>query len=658
MKKKFLALILVAVCCMNAFPQTTSLTIDCQTPGWLSSMINFEDQKTLMNIKVTGYINSSDLNFIKRLNNNYSLSGVIDLEDVVTVQGGSIKGDSLMPQKFMSGWKHLQKFVYPKSLIAQPYLAPDKSEKIDSIIWTSDKVKELYVTWFNSDISLNKSRNCDYIYLSEGVEEISDMPNNLKITFPKSLKKITEVGENLTIYSFIDDPESVYAERDFGYGTLDGYYHNYCATITNSTFYIPKGTKQRYLNSDFATMKPYTGNGTVGSNGNVFIEYYDIDSTIVTPSLNMYVGDIAPLNVSIYPDDNLVSWIDYISNNPDIVYVKSDGTIVANNYGQAEISVTPHIFIDDLETKTGICVVNVIAHTEGIEMASSLAIHIDEEKRLEAFTLPLEYSDNQITFSSSDSSIAEVTEDGIVKGIKKGSCTITATSVDGGYTATCEVSVTQPVEALSLEKHSLSLRVGETESMYAQIAPLTADDKTLNWYSRDEEVAIVDELGNVNAIKAGETWIVAVSNDNVEAKDSCKVTVLQPVNGITLNHNTYQMNGIGESFSLEAIVSPDDASNKEVNWKSSNESVCIVSNGTVVAVGEGTCVIIATSVDGGFIATCTVFVSNDTSIQDIFFINGDTYQLFDLQGRKQNTFHKGVNLIRFADGTIKKVFIK
>ena len=118
------------------------------------------------------------------------------------------------------------------------------------------------------------------------------------------------------------------------------------------------------------------------------------------------------------------------------------------------------------------------------------------------------------------------------------------------------------------------------------------------------------------------------------------------------------MNGIGESFSLEAIVSPNDASNKEVNWKSSNESVCIVSNGTVVAVGEGTCVIIATSVDGGFIATCTVVVSNDTSIQDIYSINGDSYQLFDIQGRKQNTFHKGVNLIRFDDGTLKKIYIR
>ena len=109
---------------------------------------------------------------------------------------------------------------------------------------------------------------------------------------------------------------------------------------------------------------------------------------------------------------------------------------------------------------------------------------------------------------------------------------------------------------------------------------------------------------------------------------------------------------------MEAIVSPNDASNKEVNWKSSNESVCVVSNGMVVAVGEGTCVIIATSVDGGYIATCTVVVSNDTSIQYINSINEGSYQLFDLQGRKLNIFHKGVNLIRFDDGTLKKIYIR
>jgi uncharacterized protein YjdB len=658
MKKKLFALAFVLGGYVNAFSQATSLTIDCQTPGWLSSMINYENQISLKNIKVTGYVNATDLNFIKRLNNNYSLSGVIDLEDVVTVQGGSIKGDSLMPQKFMSGWKHLQKFIYPKSLIAQPYLAPDKSEKIDSIIWTSDKVTELYLTWFNSDLSLNQPSNCDYIYLSDGVEEITEMPNNVKITFPKSLKKITEVGDNLTIYSFIDNPESVYAERDFGYGTLNGYYHNYCATIINSTFYIPKGTKEKYLNSDFATMKPYTGNGTVGSNNNVFIEYYDIDSTVVTPSLNMYVGDSLPLTVNIYPDDNLVSWINYISNAPEIVSVNPDGTIVANSYGGTEISVTPHVFIDGLETKSGKCVVNVVAHTEGVDVPSTMTVHIGERKDLNAKTLPLDISDNQLLYESSDHFVADVTEEGIIIGNKRGKCTITATAVDGGYTATCEVTVTQPVEALTLEKHTLCMKVGDTEKLLAQISPATADDKTISWLSSSDEIASVDANGNVSAQKAGEALIKAISNDNAEAKDSCKVIVLQPVTGIQLDNMTFQLNGIGESFELKATVVPDDASNKNIKWKSSDESVCVVSQGLVVAVGIGVCVIIATTEDGGYMATCTVTVDNITGISTVSLNDGQRFQVYDAKGSKQSHLQKGVNIIRFVDGTKKKVIIK
>lgn len=653
MKKLLFILAFTLSCYINVFPQATSLTIDCQTPGNLSNMINYEDQITMRNIKITGYINYRDLGFLKGLNKNNSLSGVIDLEDVVTVSGGTIKKDSTLPDQFMSGWKHIQKFVYPKSLIAEPYLSPKESEKVDSIIWTSDKDKSLYLNFLAYDIN-----NCDYIFLAEGVEEITDMPNNIKITFPNSLKKITEVGDNLTIYSFIKDPESVYAERDFGYGTLNGYYHNYCATITNSTFYIPKGTREKYLNSDFATMKPYTGNGTVGSNGNVFIEYYDIESIVVTPSLSMYIGDSAPLSVNIYPDDNLVSWIDYISSSPEVANANSDGVIVANKYGQTEIHVTPHVFIDGLETKTGKCIVNVFAHTEGVDVPSTMTIHIDEKKELNAKTLPLGMSDNKIIYESSNPTIADIIGDGVVVGHKLGKCTITATSVDGGHTATCEVTVTQPVEALTLEKHSVSLKVGDTEKLFVQITPTTADDKTIVWSSSDGQIASVDASGNVNALKAGEVWVKAVSKDNAEAKDSCKVTVKQPATGIGIDNTSYQLNQIGASFILNATVSPEDATNKNVKWKSSNESVCIVSNGQVVAVGEGVCVIIATAEDGGFMATCTVTVSDATAISSVEATDGDNIQVFDINGTKVSGLKQGINIIRFADGTKKKVFVK
>ena len=61
----------------NAYSQATSLTVDCQNPGWLSSMINYGDQLTLKNIKVSGYLNGTDLQFIIDMNKKHSLTGTI-----------------------------------------------------------------------------------------------------------------------------------------------------------------------------------------------------------------------------------------------------------------------------------------------------------------------------------------------------------------------------------------------------------------------------------------------------------------------------------------------------------------------------------------------------------------------------------------------------
>lgn len=291
-------------------------------------------------------------------------------------------------------------------------------------------------------------------------------------------------------------------------------------------------------------------------------------------------------------------------------------------------------------------------------MIDKITIPIDNTYTLNAQTLPLSISDGAVTYTSDNSNIASVDDKGIVVANKKGTCTITATSIDGGYTATCEVTVTQPVEALTLEKHELNLRVGETGRLYAQIVPVNADDKAVIWSSSDGEVATVDANGVVTAVKGGEAWIKCVSEDNMEAKDSCKMTITQPVTGIQLSETSATLNDIGQNIILKAAVAPNDASNTEVKWTSSNESVCVVSNGTVVAVGEGTCVIIVTTEDGGYIATCTVTVAIPNSITNLRSLETAPFKIFDVNGVERRTLQQGVNIIRFDDGTLKKVFVK
>ena len=300
------------------------------------------------------------------------------------------------------------------------------------------------------------------------------------------------------------------------------------------------------------------------------------------------------------------------------------------------------------------CTINVFEHTTGIEVEEKVTLPIGEKYTLNAHTLPYLTSDERIIYNSDNNDIAAVNSNGIIVAKKKGTCIIIVTSADGGYTAQCVVTVTQPVETLSLEKHNLSLKVGESESLYTQILPITADNKTINWFSSNEQSATVDAFGDVTALKAGETWIKAVSNDNAEAKDSCKVTVIQPVTGITISQESCQIYNIGESFQLEATVLPEDASNKEVKWSSSNETICMVSQGKVIATGYGTAVVIASTVDGGFLASCVVKVEDTSAIRETIADNQDDFPIYDLMGCKVKKVIKGGLYIRNGQKFIAK----
>ena len=82
-----------------------------------------------------------------------------------------------------------------------------------------------------------------------------------------------------------------------------------------------------------------------------------------------------------------------------------------------------------------------------------------------------------------------------------------------------------------------------------------------------------------------------------------------PASGITLNYETYTLTRLGKTVQLEATILPENAINKNVTWKSLNDAVCVVSDGLVVATGEGTTVVSATTEDGGYVAYCTITVS-------------------------------------------------
>lgn len=168
------------------------------------------------------------------------------------------------------------------------------------------------------------------------------------------------------------------------------------------------------------------------------------------------------------------------------------------------------------------------------------------------------------------------------------------------------------VGSISLNETSQTLIVGETFQLTATVAPADASDPTLTWTSSNVAVATVSATGLVTAVSAGSATITAKANDGSGVSASCTITVQEPVvlvTSVTLSETSATLI-VGDTFQLEATVSPEDATDTSLTWTSSKPSVATVdANGLVTAVAEGKVTITAKANDGsGKKATCTITV--------------------------------------------------
>ena len=214
-----------------------------------------------------------------------------------------------------------------------------------------------------------------------------------------------------------------------------------------------------------------------------------------------------------------------------------------------------------------------------------------------------------VTWSSSDKDVATVDANGKVTAVGAGDATITVASVAGEKSASCEVSVTAaevPVEGVTLDQSEASVVENETVTLKATISPANATIQTVTWSSSNEDVATVDASGKVTGVSEGSATITASAGGK---SASCEVKVTAaviPVSGITLNRDTATINEKG-TITLTATVSPDNATNPDVTWTSSDEDVATVdASGKVTGVKAGTATITASAGDKS--ASCVVTV--------------------------------------------------
>ncbi len=348
-------------------------------------------------------------------------------------------------------------------------------------------------------------------------------------------------------------------------------------------------------------------------------------------------GQTYQLKATASPSNATTKSVTWKSSNTKVVTVNSAGRLTAVGNGSATITATAK----DGSKKTATCKVTVKIPT--VVKVSKLALNrtsVSLTKKGQTYQLtatasPSNATNKSVTWQSSNTKVVTVNSSGKLTAVGNGSATITATAKDGSKkTATCKVTVKIPtvvkVNSVSLNYTDVRLSSkGQTLQLTATVSPSNASNKSVKWTSSNTKVATVSSSGKVTAVANGNTTITATAADGSGKKDICAVTVNIPkpadptptptpsvvkVSSVSLNQSSLSLTKKGQTAQLSASVSPSNATNKSINWSSSNSNVATVSNGVITAVGNGNATITATAADGsGKKASCSVTVNIPTT---------------------------------------------
>lgn len=501
--KKLLSFCITLCVWLNMSAQRTDLVVDNQTPGWLSSKINYGDQKTVRNLKVTGYINATDLKFIGRLIQNRLLDGVVDLGETDIISEEANGKDHSMEKNALGIQKRdsIKGFIFPRSLSAASGCFGEHLF-VDSVVFDV-RMKYIDERVLYSSLGLSSVRHkMRTLWLGEHVDSIPasafhdgayESPIEV-IHFSKSMKYIGA-------YAFAE-----------------------CKKL--ETINIEALANLHYIGSSAFDLT------------NVYIDSYHVPREMKT----FYISGFN------YNADAHV----YISKNTTEVNYKGGG-----------------------QSKGG-----VIFHLES---------ETPPPYRL--------YSPKLVI-------------------IPKGSMSAYKKEY---YWKDLNLKERNPIEQIKLQSQKLNLEKGETRKLPLTCIPNDAEDTRVAWNSSNNDIVKVSNDGNVTAIKPGKAFVYAVSVVDSKVKDSCEIVVLQHIQSFTIEPATVLLTKLGERIKLQTKIQPGDATDKSIRWNSSNQSICTVTNdGTVIATGNGSTVVLAYTNDGNIPATCVVTVNTEiTGIDNV-----------------------------------------
>lgn len=534
---------------MNA--QDKVMTIDNQTPGWLSSKMTYAQQVAVENLTVTGYINPTDMEFINGLIGKRNLK-VLNLYNVVTIDKDN--NDYVLWGNFIKAGKTLQKLILPKVFKGGVHF----NTKIDSLFLIC-----------KSDTKVVTDSKINHLTLMEGSDSIpSEFLRTSEVcsisAFPNTLKFIGSIafsGEKISFHEPLVFPKMIVKIGGIQFSQYSDSY----------SWWVPG-----YY--DFITDMP------------VSEKRFDFPD-----SLKCYYSRRTYDNFSVSIKDIFKSDTITVGEKCDSLFARLEAKY-AFFYAK-----NPPVRDHDRYSK------NIIE-----------TLYVPEGS-LEAYT-----------------------------------------KAYGGYDDIGNIIEMKKVSNIALRWISPhQMQSNEHTNLLFEVQPSDAFDKRLKWSSDNEEVATVDENGEVYAHKSGTATITVTTYDG-SVSNSCEIIVAKPVAGVSIEPAEVELTELGKTAQLTAKIQPEDATNKNVTWKSSNESVCIISNnGELLTTGYGKTVVLATTEDGNYVGTCIVTVSEETGI-DNTMLSSEVKEVsrFSSQGQRLTAPTKGVNIVKYCDGSVRKEIVK
>lgn len=328
-----------------------------------------------------------------------------------------------------------------------------------------------------------------------------------------------------------------------------------------------------------------------------------IGITLNKENITLTEGQSEVLSYNIAPsdaDDKSVSWK---SSNSSVASV-NEGKVTAIKQGQATISVSTND--GNKIAKCNVTVNSKIIPVTNIEVTpKNLEIKVGEKGEISASISPENATNKSIVWKSSDENVA-VVSNGEVSGIAEGDVVIYA-SVDG----VCDSSIVTVskigVDKVEINQDAVKINVGDSLKLTVTVSPENATYPDITWVSSNTEIATINESGVIVGKKEGTTNVIAIA-DNISSQECIVEVSSVPVQSITLNRSNVSLL-VDETIRLSATIYPQNATDKTIDWSSTNNDVAYVRDGKVVAMNVGTAIIKAQTSDGKVNAVCNVTVN-------------------------------------------------